>query len=227
MPLVLLVAFVALAGHRTTFLQDGRKMSVAQFYVPGLIAFAVVASSFGTLLVDLVTLRQSGILKRRRSTPVPASALIGGRTLSCIVVVLGTTAALVFIGRNNYNVHVGGAALPAIALTTVLGTGAFCCFAYAVASFIRNVGAAQPIIQLTLLPLYVISGVLLPDSKSPAVMRQIARVLPLEHMANGLHRAFLLTSPAIGMTAVDLAVLAAWTAVGLAVALRRFQWLPR
>ena len=72
MPLILLAAFVSLAGHHSTVIQDGHKISVAQFYVPGLIAFAVVASSFATLLVELVTLRQSGILKRRRATPVPA-----------------------------------------------------------------------------------------------------------------------------------------------------------
>jgi ABC-2 type transport system permease protein len=227
MPLILLVAFVSLAGHHSTVVQDGHKISVAQFYVPGLIAFAVVASSFASLLVDLVALRQSGILKRRRATPVPAWALIGGRTLSCIVVVLGTSAALLFLGRNNYNVHIASAALPAVLLTIVLGTAAFCCFAYAIVPFIRNVGATQPIIQLVLLPLYIISGVLLADSKNPEVLRHIARAFPLEHIANGLHRAFSLTSPGIGMTATDLAVLAAWVAVGLAVAIQRFQWLPR
>ncbi|MFL5864869.1 MAG: ABC transporter permease [Solirubrobacteraceae bacterium] len=227
MPLILLVAFVSLAGQHSTVVQDGRTISVAQFYVPGLIAFAVVASSFASLLVDLVTLRQAGILKRRRATPVPAWALIGGRTLSCAAVVLGTSAVLLFIGRNNYNVHFASAALPAIALTIVLGTAAFCCFAYAIAPFIRNVGATQPIIQLVLLPLYIISGVLLPDSKNPEILRQIARVFPLEHIANGLHRAFSLTSPGIGMTAIDLAILAAWIAVGLAVAIQRFQWVPR
>jgi ABC-2 type transport system permease protein len=227
MPLVLLVAFVSLAGHHTTLVQDGRTISAAQFYVPGLIAFAVVASSFASLLIELVTLRQSGILKRRRATPVPAWALIGGRTLSCAVVVLGTTAALLLIGRNNYNVHVASAALPAIALTTLLGTAAFCCFAYAIAPLIRNVGAAQPVVQLVLLPLYIISGVLLPDSKNPDVLRQIARVFPLEHVAHGLHRAFSLTAPGIGMTASDLAIMAAWIAVGLVIATQRFQWLPR
>jgi ABC-2 type transport system permease protein len=177
MPLVLLVAFVGLAGHHSSFVQDGHKISVAQFYVPGLIAFAVVASSFASLLIDLVTLRQSGILKRRRATPVPAWALIGGRTLCCAVLVLGTSAALLFLGRNNYNVH--------------------------------------------------FASVLLPDSKNPEVLRQIARAFPLEHIASGLHRAFSVTSPGIGMTATDLAVLAAWIAVGLAVAIQRFQWLPR
>ena len=227
MPLVLLVAFVGLAGHHATFLQSGIRISVAQFYIPGLIAYAVAASSFATLLVDLVTQRQSGVLKRRRATPVPAWALIGGRVLSCAVVVLGTTAALLLIGRNRYNVHLAINALPAIALTVALGTAAFCCFAYALAPMIRNAGGAQPVIQLVLLPLYIISGVLLPDSKNPDVLRQIARIFPLEHIANGLHRAFTLASPGIGMTLADVAILTAWTAVALTFAIRRFQWLPK
>lgn len=227
MPLVLLVAFVSLAGDHASFVQDASRVSVAQFYVPGLIAFAVVASSFATLLADLVSQRQSGVLKRRRATPVPAWALIGGRVLSCAVVVLGTSAALLVIGRNNYNVHLAANALPTIALTVTLGTVAFCSFAYAVAPMIRNVGAAQPVIQLVLLPLYVISGVLLPDSKNPHVLRVIARVFPLEHIGNGLHRAFILTSPGLGMTLADIAIVTAWTAVALTFAIRRFRWLPQ
>lgn len=227
MPLVLLVAFVRLAGHHASFVQNGARVSIAQFYVPGLIAFAVVASSFATLLVDLVTQRQSGVLKRRRATPVPAWALIGGRVLSCTVVVLGTTTALLVIGRNNYDVHLAANALPAIALTITLGTAAFCCFAYAIAPMIRNVSAAQPVIQLVLLPLYAIAGVLLPDSKNPHALRVIAGIFPLEHIANGMHRAFILAAPGIGMTLADIAIVTAWTAAALIIAIRRFQWLPR
>ncbi len=227
MPLVLLVAFVGLAGHHASFMQGTARVSVAQFYVPGLIAFAIVASSFATLLVDLVTQRQSGVLKRRRATPVPAWALIGGRVLACAIVVLGTTTALLVIGRNNYNVHLAASALPAIALTVTLGTAAFCCYAYAIAPMIRNVSAAQPVIQLVLIPLYVVSGVLLPDSKNPEVMRQIARIFPLEHIGNGLHRAFILDSPGIGMTLADIAIVTAWSAVALMFAIRRFRWLPQ
>jgi ABC-2 type transport system permease protein len=226
MPIVLLVAFVGLAGRHATVVQDGARISVAQFYVPGLIAFAVVGSAFGSLLVDLVTLRQSGVFKRRRATPVPAGALIGGRTVTAAVVALATTGVLLVIGRNSYDVRVPAGALPAIVLTTLAGTAAFCCFAFAVAPLIRSANGVQPVIQLVLLPLYVISGVLLPDSKNPAIMREIARAFPLEHIAHGLHRAFTVQAPGIGMTAADVAVLGAWIALGLLVAVRRFAWLP-
>ena len=221
MPLILLVAFVSLAGHHSTVVQDGHKISVAQFYVPGLIAFAVVASSFASLLVDLVTLRQAGILKRRRATPVPAWALIGGRTLSCAAVVLGTSAALLFIGRNNYNVHFASAALPAIALTITNLEG----LTYESRIKMRASGREEAFLQ----DRYAEQETFQLDSEvrptDPIWTRM--QIFPLEHIANGLHRASSLTSPGIGMTATDLAILAAWIAVGLAVAIQRFQWLPR
>jgi ABC-2 type transport system permease protein len=225
MPIVLLAAFVGL-GHHQTIILNGHRTSVAGFYVPGLIAFAIVASSFATLLIDLVNQRQNGVLKRRRATPVPAWALISGRILTCLVITFATGGVLLLVGRNSYDLSIPADALPAIAVTTLLGCLAFACFAYAIAPLIRNATAAQPIIQLVLLPLYVISGVLLPDSKTPDLLRNIARAFPLQHIANGLHRAFS-ASPGIGMTSTDLAVLGAWIAVTLAIATKYFRWMPR
>jgi ABC-2 type transport system permease protein len=227
MPVLLLVAFVALAGRHATVIQDGRSLSIARFYVPGLIAFAVVGSSFATLLVEIVVLRQTGVLKRRRATPVPGWALIAGRIVAALVVALLTTGILLAVGRNSYDLHIAPAALPAVALTTALGTAAFATLAYALAPFIRDAGGVQPVVQIVLLPLYIISGVLLPDSKNPHALQEIASAFPLQHIAHGLHRAFTATDPGIGMTATDLAVLSAWVAAGLLVAAREFQWLPR
>ena len=76
------------------------------------------------------------------------------------------------------------------------------------------------------MPLYLISGVFLPSSKNPGWLNDLAAALPLEHITNGLHRAFGPEHATFGLTATDLLVLAAWTIVGLAVAMRRFAWLP-
>jgi ABC-2 type transport system permease protein len=227
LPLALLAAFVGLAGRHTGVVQNGRRVPVATFYIPGLIAFAIVAASFATLLVEIVARRQAGVLKRRRATPVPAWALIAARLATCVVVAALTTVLLLAVGRNTYDVVVPASALPAVALTLVAGTAAFACLSYALAPLISDAGAAQPVIQVLLLPLYVISGVLLPDSKNPHLLREIAAVFPLEHIAHGLHRAFAVPHPGIGMTSGDVAILLAWTAGGLLVAIRRFAWLPR
>jgi ABC-2 type transport system permease protein len=225
LPVVLLIAFVSIGGGNKTVVQDGHTIKTAAFYVPGLIALAVVSASFANLVIDLVAQRESGVLKRRRATPVPAWALIGGRALTAVVVSLGTALLLLVGGAEIYDISVPAHALPALALTIILGAIAFASFAYALAPTIRSSGAIQPIIQLILFPLYAMSGVFLPDSKNPAWLRHIAGVLPLEHVAHGLHHAF---DPrgGLGMSGIDVLVISAWALFAFAIAVRRFSWLP-
>src|SRR5437764_5235272 len=113
LPVVLLIAFVSIGGGNKTVVQGGLVIGSATFYVPGLIALAVVSASFATLVVDLVGQRESGVLKRRRATPVPAWALIGGRVLTAAVVSLLTALLLLLAGANIYDLKVPTHALPA------------------------------------------------------------------------------------------------------------------
>ena len=99
--------------------------------MPGLIALAVISASFSNLLTDLVAQRDSGILKRRRATPVPAYALIGGRTLTAAAISLATAALLLLAGGNIYDIAIPNHALPAVALTIILGSVTFSALAYA------------------------------------------------------------------------------------------------
>ena len=227
LPVVLLVAFVSVGGGNKTFVQDGQTITTAVFFVPGLIALAVISASFSNLLTDLVAQRDSGVLKRRRATPVPAFALIGGRTLTAAAISLVTATLLLLAGGNVYDITIPNHALPAVALMIILGSVTFSALAYALAPSIRSSSAIQPVITLVLLPLYAISGVLLPNSKNPAWLNHIASALPLQHLAHGLHHAFDPTTHGLGISPIDLAVLAAWALAALALATRRFTWLPR
>jgi ABC-2 type transport system permease protein len=156
---------------------------------------------------------------------VPAWALIGGRALTAAAVSLATALLLLVAGANIYDIGIPAHALPGVAATIVLGSAAFACFSYALVPSIRSSGAIQPIIQLILFPLYAMSGVLLPDSKNPDWLRHLASVLPLEHVAHGLHHAFDPGS-GLGLSAIDVLVLLGWAGAAIVVALRRFRWLP-
>jgi ABC-2 type transport system permease protein len=225
-PVLLLVILVGVSGGNSTVVDHGVHMKLSTYYVPGLIALAIVASSFANLVVTIVSQRESGVLKRRRATPVPAWVLLAGQTLTAITVSLMVSTILLVIGTQGYDVALTPSALPGLVVVTVLGSAAFCCFAYAVSTLVRSVGSVQPVVQLVLLPLYLISGVLIPASKLPRAFDDAARVLPLEHVASGL-RAALQPGSGLGLRASDLAVLGAWTAGALVVALKRFSWLPK
>ena len=222
LPVIFLVIFVSVFGNHT--LSNGFKAST--YYVPGISALAVIAGSFVNLVIAITAQRESGVLKRRRATPVPAWVLIAGRTLTAVVVSLGVMTVLLLIGRFAYGVKLPTHTLPGVALTAVIGSVAFCCLGYALSTVIHSEDAAQPMVQAIILPLYFISGVFIPNINLPTWLHDTARVFPVEHLSSGLHQAFDPTTTGSGISWSNLGVLALWGVAGLAIALVRFSWTP-
>jgi ABC-2 type transport system permease protein len=222
LPLLFLVIFVSIFGND---LVDGIKAST--FYVPGISALAIIAASFVNLVISIVVLREEGILKRRRATPVPAWVLIAGRTLMAIAVSLTSMVVLLAVGRFAYGVRLPTRTIPGVALTAVVGSISFCVLAYAFSSAISNEDAAQPMVQAVMLPLYFISGVFIPPSQIPSWLHHVAQFFPVEHLAHGLQHAYDPSTTGVGIVWGDVGALALWGVIGLVVALRRFSWLPK
>ena len=186
-PVILMVIFGS-AFHGTTTV-DGVTIGLTRFFVPSVLTLSLVTASYATLVISMANARETGILKRRRATPVPASALVGGKALATLVTAIGMTAILLVIAQVGYGVGFSPGALAAIAAAVLVGTLALSCVGYAVSGLIGNADAAQPIVQATLLPLYFISGVWIPTSELPKGLQHIASIFPIEHLANALHLA--------------------------------------
>ena len=223
LPILFLVIFVSVFGNNKV---GPSHVKAATYYVPGISALAVIAGSFVNLVISITAQRESGVLKRRRSTPVPAWVLIAGRALTAIVVSLGVMVAVLLIGRFAYGVKLPTATLPGVVVTAVVGAVAFCCLAYALSTAIHSADAAQPMVQAIMLPLYFISGVFIPNVQLPTWLRDVAKVFPVQHLADGLHHAFDPATHGSGIVWTDVGVLALWGAAGLAVALTQFTWTP-
>src|SRR5262245_57684845 len=78
LPVLLLLVFGSVF-HSATVQVAGGEMNESVYYVPGIIAFGLMAAVFMDLTVGLVSARESGIAKRRRATPAPAAAVLAGR----------------------------------------------------------------------------------------------------------------------------------------------------
>ena len=223
LPLLFLIIFVGVYGsHRI----GPFHMKASTYYVPGLAALGVIAASFVNLVISITAQREGGILKRRRATPAPAWVLIAGRTLTAVIVSLVVLTVLLAFGRVVYGVSLPISTLPGIALTAVVGSITFCVLGYALSTAIKNEDAAQPMVQAIMLPLYFISGVFVPNIQLPSWLQHVAQVFPVEHLSDGLHRAYAPMVHGVGIVWSDIGVLALWAAIGLAVALVRFSWLP-
>jgi ABC-2 type transport system permease protein len=227
LPVLFLVILAALfGGKNSTVAVAGGHIPTSVAYVPGIIALGIIAASFVNLVISVTAQRETGVLKRRRSTPVPAAAIIGGRALTAVVIAIVITAVLLGIGWAAYGAQVPARTAPALAVTVITGAAAFCCLGYALSSLIRNQDAAQPITQGVMLPLYFISGVFVASSTLPHWLVDVANVFPVKHLAAALLVAYNPHTTGSGFAGQDLLIVAAWGVFGLLVALRRFSWLP-
>jgi ABC-2 type transport system permease protein len=227
LPILFLVIFASIfGGHRHTVSVAGGRIDTSVAYVPGIMTLGIIAAAFINLVISVTAQRESGVLKRRRATPVPAMVLIAGRALTAVVVAFISTLILIVIGWAAFGAHVPARTAPALALTIIVGALAFCCLGYAVASLIHDQDAAQPVTQGIMLPLYFISGVFVAVSTLPRWLVDVASVFPVRHLAAALLTAYNPHTRGAGLAPADLLVVAAWGVVGLVIALRRFSWLP-
>jgi ABC-2 type transport system permease protein len=225
LPVLFLVILASIFRNGTVNVPGGI-MKESVYYVPGIIAFGLIAAAFSNLTVTVVRNRECGIYKRRRATPLPASAVIAGRALVAILTALGITALLLVIGWAAYGASIPGRTAPAFVVDVVVGAAVFCCLGFAVASLIRTVDAAQPVVQAIVMPLSFISGVFIATSELPGWLAGTGKVFPVEHLVAALLAAYNPHTTGSGFRWGDLAVLAAWGAAGLIIAIRRFNWLP-
>jgi ABC-2 type transport system permease protein len=205
----------------------GGSIAQSTYYVPGIIALGIISAAFANLAASVVAAREAGIYKRRRATPVPAVVLIAARSIVAVATALVITAVLLAIGWAVFGASLPGRTAPALVLDVVVGASSACCLGYALASIIDSADATVPILQSVTLPLYFISGVFIASSILPHWLLDVAAFFPVRHLETALLAAYNPHTAGSGLRLGDLAVIAAWGAAGLMVALLRFSWLPR
>jgi ABC-2 type transport system permease protein len=226
LPVLFLILLCSIFGNGTVRVPGGT-IKESTYYVPGLVALGVIQASFMNLVISVTAQRESGILKRRRSTPVPAWVLIASRALICVGTAIVNAAVLMVIGAVAYGARVPARTIPALIVTIAIGAIAFCALGYALVTVINSADSAQPVLQLVMLPLYFISGVFVPSADIPRWLTNVADVFPVRHLQQALLKAFNPYTTGAGFAWRDLLIIALWGAAGLVIAVRRFGWAPK
>jgi ABC-2 type transport system permease protein len=217
-PLMFLVIFASLDKGSTIKSRGG--IGYDYFFVPGILAYAVIATTYVNMAMSTAILRDEGILKRMQGTPLPRWAYVTARIGSTVLVVTAITLVTLVLGALAYGVDVRASTLPALIVTLVLGTAAFTALGIGIARFIPNAEAAPVIVNLTVLPLTFISGIWFPPDGMPRVLENVAQIFPIRALADGMQHAFDPRTVGAGFVARDLRTLAIWTAVGVYLMLR-------
>jgi ABC-2 type transport system permease protein len=216
LPLLLLAIFGAVFSGRQADLD---------VIVPGIAGMSVMSATFTSLAYNLTTLRERGILKRLRGTPLRPSAYLAGLAGNAVANALLQLALVIVLGHLVFDV-----AWPtqwgALLVFSAAGVICFAALGVALSHAIPNAESAPAYVNAVFLPQILIAGVFYDDENAPAVIRDIAEVLPLKHLVDGLSGA-MVHGEGVGDHLVALLVLGLWAAAGLVLAVRGFSWEAR
>src|SRR3712207_1665811 len=216
LPLLFLALFGAIfAGDR----------EMLQVIVPGIAGMSVMSTTFSALAMSLTYLREAGILKRVRGTPLPTSAYlagIGGSAVTNTALQVGivTLAGAVVFGLEWPRDWM------ALAVFVLAGVWCFAVLGVALSHVIPNFDSAPAYVNAAFLPVIFVSGVFYDADDAPRLLRDVAQALPLKHLIDGLSGA-MVTGRGIGGHLVALLVLALWGAAGSVLAVRGLSWDAR
>jgi ABC-2 type transport system permease protein len=216
LPLVLLALFGAvLSGEQDEL----------DVIVPGIAGMSVTAATFVSLTYYVTFLRERGILKRLRGTPLPASAYFAGIAANAITNTLLQVGVVVVAGRLFFGIPWPGDWL---ALGVFLAAGVICFAALGVAlsHVIPNSESAPAYVNAVFLPMIFLAGVFYDEEDAPALLRDIAEAMPLTHLIDGMSGA-MVAGEGLADHGIALLALAGWAVVGIVFAIRGFSWEAR
>lgn len=217
-PLMFLVIFASL--DKGAHINSLGGIPYDDFFVPGILAYGVIATTYVNMAISTAILRDQGVLKRMQGTPLPPWAYVAARIGSTVLIVLAMTVLTLGLGAIAYGVHIRLSTLPGVILTLVLGTSVFTALGIGITRFIPNAEAAPVIINLTILPLTFISSIWFPPTGMPRALIDVAKFFPIRPLADGLQHAFSPLTTGAGIDGQDVLTLAIWTVVGVHFMLR-------
>ncbi len=191
----------------------------------GMLGYGTANTAFAGLALIIVARRELGILKRIRATPLPPPTYLAAVLISTLAVFALQAVSLFVLGRllksTPWPSH-----LVSLVLALALGAAAFAGLGLAITGFIRSLEGSSAVLNLLVLPMAFLSGSFGTTRHYPRALRAIGDVLPLKYLLDAVN-AIYLHGRNLWDKPTAVAVLAAWGALGMVVALRTFRWEPR
>jgi ABC-2 type transport system permease protein len=222
-PLTFLVVIGAMVGNDT--ISADSTVRVMQFVTPSAAVMGALYGAYPTVASSLAEARERGVLKRVHGTPLPGWVYLAGRIGAAVLFALGSLALMLVVGVIAYDLQIQWHTMPATVVTVVSAVACFAALGVAVATLSRSAAVAQAVSIATAVALSFVSGVMGYGDMPPWADR-IARVFPLKPFSDALGEQFDPFASGSGWDLGALAVIGAWTAAAVAVAVPTFRWAP-
>ena len=192
------------------------------FLIPGLLGMNLMGSGLWGVGFSVVQARTKKLLKRYMATPMRRSHYLLSYVFSRLAFLFVEVAALVGFGWWMFHVGVRGS-VAALAGITVLGSFSFAGLGMLVASRARTIEAVSGLMNLVMLPMWILSGTFFSYARFPDAMQPFVRALPLTALNDAL-RAVMIDGSRLSQLSAPLGIVAAWGLISFVVALRIFRW---
>jgi ABC-2 type transport system permease protein len=190
--------------------------------VPAIAAMSVMSTTFTALAYNIVFLRERGVLKRIRGTPLPSSSYFTGLVANAVTNTALQIAIVVLVGR-----VVMGIGWPRdwgeLIVFVLAGVICFTALGVAFAHVIPNFESTAAYVNAVFLPVVFLSFYVFDSKGAPAFLRTIVDALPLKPLIDGVFAA-MVTGVNLTDKLDSLAVIALWGVLGCYFAVRGFSW---
>ena len=192
------------------------------FVVPGLLGMNLMGSAMWGLGFAIVEGRQKKLLKRMVASPMPRWQYLAAFLLSRLALLVIEVVVFLGFARLAFGVPFRGS-LWELGLLCVLTSLVFSALGLLVASRARTMEAVSGLMNLVMLPMWILSGVFFSASRFPAIIQPLVQALPLTAAIDTM-RGNMLQGTHLSAMLAPVAILLAWLVVPFAVSLRIFRW---
>ncbi len=190
--------------------------------LPGLIGMNIMGTGLWSVGFSVVNARTRKLLKRLMATPMPRTSYLASHLLARLGFLVLEVAVLLVFGWLAFGVRTQGS-LWTVAGLCLLGAVTFSGIGLLVASRARTIEAVSGLMNVVMLPMWLLSGVFFASSNFPEVAQPLIRALPLTALNDAL-RAVMLEGSGLAGVAREVAGLGAWGVVTFVLALKLFRW---
>lgn len=192
------------------------------FVVPGLLGMGLMGNGIWGIGFAVVDARRRKFLKRLMATPMSRAEFLGSFVIGRFALLVIEVLVLVGFAALAFGVPVRGS-YAQLALICVMGSLVFGTMGLLIASRAKTIEGASGLMNLAMLPMWVLSGVFFSSENFPDAVQPFVQALPLTAVNDAL-RANMLRGDGWSVVGPELAIIAAWTVVAFALAMKLFRW---
>jgi len=192
------------------------------FLIPGLIGLNLMGSGMWGLGFAVVQSRTRKLLKLLAATPMRRTHFLLSFMLSRLIFLVLEVAALVGFGWLAFRVSVHGSIF-SLGMVSLVGAMTFASLGLLVAARPRTIEGVSGLMNLVMLPMWLLSGTFFSSSRFPEFLQPFIRMLPLTALNDAL-REIINEGLPLTSSLSEIAVMLVWGGVSFVLALRWFRW---